>query len=83
LLVARDDPRFQNCPKRLVFNRVGDIDFLSRQQFLELLPTAVFSEQSDGRDVINKLAQVPRNVGSASRVERFFDHLYNRDRRLR
>src|SRR5439155_23105959 len=31
LLVTRDDPRFQNCPKRLVFNRIGDIDFLSRQ----------------------------------------------------
>src|SRR6266478_1462334 len=82
LLVTRDNPRFQNCPKRLVLNRVGDVDFLSRQQFHELLPTAVFSEQSDGRDVIHKLAQVPRNVGSASRVERFFDHLYNRDRCL-
>jgi hypothetical protein len=82
LLVTRDDPCFQNCPKRLVFNRIGDIDFLSRQQFLELLPTAVLSEQSDRRDVIHKLAQVPRNVGSASRVERFFNHLYNRDRRF-
>src|SRR5438046_2642736 len=82
LLVARDNPRFQNCPKRLVFNRVGDIDSLSRQQFQELLLTAVFSEQSDRRAVIHKLAQVQRNVGSASRVERFFDHIYNRDRRF-
>ena len=31
LLMTRDDPRLQNRAKRLVFNRIRDIDFLSGQ----------------------------------------------------
>jgi hypothetical protein len=44
---------------------------------------AIFPENSDYSDVIDKFAQVPGNVGRASGVERFSSHLYDWDRGLR
>jgi hypothetical protein len=45
--------------------------------------TAIFAEHSNYSHVIDKFAQVPGNVGRASRVERFSSHLHDWDRRLR
>jgi hypothetical protein len=44
---------------------------------------AIFPEHSDYSHVIDEFAQVARDVGRASRVERFSSHLYDWDRGLR
>src|SRR5437588_7256164 len=82
LLMTRNDARFHNRAERLVFNRVGEIDFLFCQQFLKLLATAIVSQQADDRDVIYEFAQIACDVGSASGVERLSGDLHNRNRRL-
>jgi len=48
-----------------------------------LLADAVFAEHADGRDVIDKLAQVARDIGSAPREERFSGDFHDGHRRLR
>ena len=65
--MAGDDAGFDDGAKRLVLDRIGDVDLFIRQQIAKLPPTAVFSEQSDHRDALDKLAEIARNIGGASR----------------
>src|SRR6266487_1032236 len=67
LLMAGDDAGFDDGAKRLVLDRIGDVDLFISQQVAKLLPAAVFSEQADHRNALDKLAEITRNIGGASR----------------
>src|SRR6478736_2597134 len=83
LLIQRDDTGFNDRAKTFVLDRAGRVDVLLGQELPELAATAVFTKHSDYSHVIDEFAQVPGNVGRASRVERFSSHLHYWDRRLR
>ena len=58
--------------------------FCSAKQFAELFAAAIFSEQANDTDAIDKFAEIPGDVGRAAGIKRFardFDHRHGRLRR--
>src|SRR5262245_43023533 len=81
--MQRDDTGLDDRAKRLFLDCARVVDVLLRQKLSQLAATAIFAEHSDYGNVIDKLAQVPGNIGRASWIKRFPSHFYDGDRCLR
>ena len=81
--MQRDDTGLDDRAKPVFLDRSRRVDLFLRQKLPQLAATAIFAEHPDYGGVIDKLAQVPGNVGRASWVKRFPGYFYDGDRRLR